>query len=40
MRTRQKSLVDFGVYPEDINRLKDICQKLHQSRDMIFCTAA
>ena len=25
MRTRQKSLVDFGVYPEDINRLKDIC---------------
>lgn len=27
MRTRQKSLVDFGVYPEDISKLKDICQK-------------
>ena len=27
MRTRQKSLVDFGVYPEDISKLKDICHK-------------
>ena len=41
MRTRQKSLVDFGVYPEDINRLKDICQKGYtRAEHDIFCTAA
>lgn len=39
MRTRQKSLVDFGVYPEDINRLKDICQKAtpEQRHDILHC---
>ena len=39
MRTRQKSLVDFGVYPEDVNRLKDICQKATQEQrhDILHC---
>lgn len=39
MRTRQKSLVDFGVYPEDINRLKNICQKAtpEQRHDILHC---
>lgn len=39
MRTRRKSLVDFGVYPEDINRLRDICQKATQEQrhDILHC---
>lgn len=39
MRTRQKSLVDFGVYPEDVGKLKDICQRptLEQRHSILHC---